>query len=75
MAATKKAAVETKALPRLKAQYRKEIVPALKAEFNFANPMQVPGLVKIVVNMGVGQAAKDGKKTKVRVAKKTGKEI
>jgi large subunit ribosomal protein L5 len=61
MAATKKAAVETKALPRLKGQYRKDIVPALKAEFNFANPMQVPGLVKIVVNMGVGQAAKDGK--------------
>lgn len=61
MATTKKAAVETKTLPRLKAQYRKEIVPALKAEFNFANPMQVPGLVKIVVNMGVGQAAKDGK--------------
>jgi large subunit ribosomal protein L5 len=61
MAATKKAAVEAKALPRLKVQYRKEIVPALTTEFNFANPMQVPGLTKIVVNMGVGQAAKDGK--------------
>ena len=61
MAATKKSAVATKALPRLKAQYRKEIVPALQNEFKFANPMQVPGLTKIVVNMGVGQAAKDGK--------------
>ena len=61
MAATKKSAVATKALTRLKAQYRKEIVPALQNEFKFANPMQVPGLTKIVVNMGVGQAAKDGK--------------
>ena len=51
--ATKKAAAAGKALPRLKAQYRKEIVPALTAEFSFANPMQVPGLTKIVVNMGV----------------------
>ena len=59
--ATKKAATPAKALPRLKAQYRKEIVPALQAEFKFANPMQVPGLTKIVVNMGVGAAAKEGK--------------
>ncbi len=51
----------TKSLPRLKAQYRKEIVPALKEEFKFENVMQVPGLTKIVVNMGVGSAAKDGK--------------
>ncbi len=50
-----------KALPRLKAQYRKEIAPALQKEFNFENPMMVPGLTKIVVNMGVGQAAKEGK--------------
>ena len=35
--------------------------PALQKEFGFSNPMQVPGLKKIVVNMGVGQAAKDGK--------------
>jgi large subunit ribosomal protein L5 len=61
MAATKKSAVEAKTLPRLKTQYRKDVVPALQAEFNFANPMQVPGLTKIVVNMGVGQAAKEGK--------------
>jgi large subunit ribosomal protein L5 len=57
--ATKKA--DAKALPRLKAEYRKEIAPALLKEFGFANPMQVPGLTKIVVNMGVGQAAKESK--------------
>ena len=58
--ATKKAA-EAKALPRLKAEYRKEIVASLQKEFAYANPMQVPGLTKIVVNMGVGAAAKEGK--------------
>ena len=47
--------------PRLKTRYREEIVPALKASHDYGNPMQVPGLVKIVVNMGVGQAAKDSK--------------
>jgi large subunit ribosomal protein L5 len=47
--------------PRLKARYREEIVPALRSEFSYSNPMQVPGVVKIVVNMGVGQAAKDAK--------------
>jgi large subunit ribosomal protein L5 len=48
-------------VPRLKTQYREQIVPALKEQFSYGNPMQVPGLVKIVVNMGVGQAAKDSK--------------
>jgi large subunit ribosomal protein L5 len=47
--------------PRLKERYRDEIVPALRSEFDIANAMQVPGLVKIVVNMGVGDAAKDSK--------------
>jgi large subunit ribosomal protein L5 len=47
--------------PRLKVRYRDEIVPALEQEFSYDNPMQVPDLVKIVVNMGVGQAAKDSK--------------
>jgi len=47
--------------PRLKLRYRQEIVPALQAQFSYSNPMQVPGVVKIVVNMGVGQAAKDAK--------------
>jgi len=36
-------------------------VPALQGEYSYSNPMQVPGVVKIVVNMGVGQAAKDAK--------------
>jgi large subunit ribosomal protein L5 len=47
--------------PRLKARYREEIAPALKEQFSFDNPMQIPGLVKIVVNMGVGAAARDAK--------------
>ena len=50
-----------KALPRLKAQYRSEISAALKEQFGHENIMQVPTLTKIVVNMGVGDAAKDGK--------------
>ena len=61
MATATKKAPDAKALTRLKAQYRAEIVPALTTEFSFSNPMQVPGLTKIVVNMGVGQAAKEGK--------------
>jgi large subunit ribosomal protein L5 len=55
------AANETRALPRLKQRYREEIIPALKSEFEIANVMQVPGLTKIVVNMGVGEAARDSK--------------
>lgn len=49
------------ALPRLKQKYRTEIAPALKGEFGYANVMQIPGLTKIVVNMGVGEAARDAK--------------
>jgi large subunit ribosomal protein L5 len=48
-------------VPRLKQRYRDEIMPAMKQEFEFANAMQTPGLVKIVVNMGVGEAARDSK--------------
>jgi len=55
------AAAEEKVTPRLKTRYRQEIVPALQSEFEIANVMQVPGLVKIVVNMGVGEAARDSK--------------
>jgi large subunit ribosomal protein L5 len=47
--------------PRLKTKYREEILPALRSEFEIANVMQVPGLTKIVVNMGVGEAARDSK--------------
>ncbi|NHD16611.1 MULTISPECIES: 50S ribosomal protein L5 [Actinopolyspora] len=48
-------------VPRLKARYRDEIVPALNEEFGYSNPMLVPGMVKVVVNMGVGDAARDSK--------------
>ena len=51
----------TATMPRLKARYREEIIPELQKEFNFGNIMQVPGLTKIVVNMGVGEAARDSK--------------
>ncbi len=47
--------------PRLKTRYREEIAPALQQEFSIGNVMQVPGLTKIVVNMGVGEAARDSK--------------
>jgi len=47
--------------PRFKTRYRDEIMPALKQEFGYANVMQIPGLTKIVVNMGVGEAARDSK--------------
>jgi large subunit ribosomal protein L5 len=47
--------------PRLQARYRSEIIPALREQFGYPNIMQVPGLTKIVVNMGVGEAARDSK--------------
>ena len=56
-----KKAPKSNALPRLKSKYRSEIAATLTKEFGFGNPHQVPGLTKIVVNMGVGEAAKDGK--------------
>ena len=52
---------ETTTIPRLKAKYRETIVPALQEEFTYSNVMQIPGLTKIVVNMGVGEAARDSK--------------
>ena len=55
------AETQTTEIPRLKARYREEIVPALRSEFDIANIMQVPGLTKIVVNLGVGEAARDSK--------------
>ena len=71
--------------PRLKTRYRTEIREALSKEFNFDNIMQIPGVTKVVVNMGVGDAARDsklingaiedltlitGQKPQIRVAKK-----
>jgi large subunit ribosomal protein L5 len=46
---------------RLKEMYDKEIVPSLKEQFQYANGMQVPKLEKIVINMGVGDAAGNSK--------------
>jgi large subunit ribosomal protein L5 len=54
-------ATEAPPVPRLKERYRAEIAPALKEEFSYGNVMQIPGLTKIVVNMGVGEAARDAK--------------
>ena len=53
--------VTAPAVPRLKERYRAEVVPALREQFGFDNIMQVPTLTKIVVNMGVGEAARDAK--------------
>ncbi|XPP27863.1 MAG: 50S ribosomal protein L5 [Leucobacter sp.] len=61
MTETATAAAAGKIQPRLKQKYRAEIVPALREEFGFANIMQVPGIVKVVVNTGVGDAARDSK--------------
>jgi large subunit ribosomal protein L5 len=56
--ATRASAAE---MPRLKKTYREQIVPALQAEFNYSNPMLIPRLTKVVVNMGVGEASHDSK--------------
>ena len=49
-------------MTRLQERYDQEVRPALMKEFGYDNPMQVPRLDKIVVNMGVGEAVQDGKK-------------
>jgi large subunit ribosomal protein L5 len=51
----------TSSMPRLKSRYREEILPELRQEFSFGNVMQVPTVTKVVVNMGVGEAARDSK--------------
>jgi large subunit ribosomal protein L5 len=58
---TTTAAPVGKTQPRLKAKYQSEISAQLKKDFGFTNVHQVPGIVKIVVNTGVGEAARDGK--------------
>jgi len=52
---------ETKTVPRLKTRYAAEIKQALHEQFAYGNVMQIPGVVKVVVNMGVGEAARDAK--------------
>ncbi|MFC4222634.1 50S ribosomal protein L5 [Lysinibacter cavernae] len=61
MTATEAAAPAGKIQPRLKQKYKNEIVAQLTADLGYTNVNQVPGLVKIVVNTGVGEAARDGK--------------
>ena len=62
---------ESTYVPRMLARYRAEIRAKLQDEFKFANPMQVPKLEKIVINMGVGEAAGDQKKLDAAVAELT----
>ncbi|MGA8255753.1 MAG: 50S ribosomal protein L5 [Nocardioides sp.] len=61
MTETTVAEPQERVTPRLKTRYREEIAPALQTEFELANVMLIPGLTKIVVNMGVGEAARDSK--------------
>src|SRR3546814_17956012 len=58
---TATAAEAGKIQPRLKQKYRNEIQQKLREEFGYTNVMQIPGLVKVVVNTGVGEAARDSK--------------
>lgn len=50
-----------KYVSRLRDKYRDEVVQALKAEFQYANPMQIPRLTKVTVNMGLGEAIQNNK--------------
>jgi len=48
-------------MARLKEIYKKKVAPALKKEFSYSNPMQIPAISKIVVNMGCGEASQNSK--------------
>ena len=61
MTATTEETVAAAPKPRLKLRYQDEVKDALRLEFGIANVMQIPGVTKVVVNMGVGEAAKDSK--------------
>ena len=54
--------------PRLKKKYREQIAPKMQEQFNYGNPMQMPKLDKVVINMGVGEAVSDSKKIKNALA-------
>ena len=56
---------ETAYVPRLRAQYDKDIRAKLVEKFGYTNPMQVPGLDKVVINMGIGEAVNDRKKVEL----------
>jgi len=70
-AAAGKAQASPKEMPRMQKRYKDEIKAKLQAEFSYANVMQVPKLEKIVINMGVGEAAGDQKKLDAAVAELT----
>lgn len=55
-------------MPRLKERYHEEVAPALQGEFNYDNPMQVPRLKKIVINIGMGEALQTAKSLEYAVA-------
>jgi len=53
--------VSERYIPRLKARFREEVLARLQRELGLKNPMQVPGLEKVVINMGIGDSLKDGR--------------
>ncbi|WP_448585570.1 50S ribosomal protein L5 [Thermaurantiacus sp.] len=59
---------EERVKPRMQRLYEEEVTKALMAEFGYRNPMQVPRLQKITINMGVGEATQDRKKVEVAAA-------
>ena len=59
---------ETAYVPRLRTQFDKEIRAKLTEQFGYSNPMQVPTLDKVVLNMGVGEAVNDRKKVELAAA-------
>ena len=61
MTATTETQEPERVAPRLKEKYRAEIAAAMREEFSYPNVMQIPTVVKIKVNMGVGEAARDAK--------------
>ncbi len=61
MTMTAPAAQAGRIQPRLKQKYRSEIVAQLTSQFGYTNVHEVPGIVKVVVNTGVGEAARDSK--------------
>ena len=65
---TKTAKKAEASLPRMQALYNEKIRAELQKQFNYANPMQVPKLEKIVINMGLGQAVEDSKVIDIAVA-------
>ena len=71
MSETAAGSPETKYMPRMQARYLAEVRGKLREEFKYDNHMQVPKLEKIVINMGVGEAAGDQKKLDAALAEMT----